>query len=340
MSASESQSASKSKLASSKKSAGKTNDKKGSLVKVVVLEDVGKWISPQAGEKLFLSVAPALPEVIFQIDCDAAGPFVWEWSMQWGAKVSGLREKLPRGVLLKTFKLSGKTTTDKPKWRLDLNGDVLGGVLTVQIVVDRNQYKRSVHICGKNPEKSEILAYLSSFSDSSGYEKIIEKETKAKHFLDIDGEPVVAFDNGYGLTQLTNPAPSYHQAWNWKENIKAGISLYAACRQRAKKMLDAHLPYSEEMLTNETYARWNGGGYYGWDVKANKWVLRVNILCDSSTGNIGWNMVDPENSGKTEADLRDRDKDVYRLGKKGQDDEHRWQYSGICYADHLRNADE
>lgn len=29
-----------------------------------------------------------------------------------------------------------------------------------------------------------------------------------------------------------------------------------------------------------------------------------------------------------------------QAGKKGQDDEHRWQYSGICYADHLRNADE
>jgi hypothetical protein len=191
--------------------------------------------------------------------------------------------------LLKTFAASGKTITEGPQWKVDLNGEILGGILTVQVVVAGERCERSVYVCGKNPEKEKMISYLTSFKDIDGFEKIIEQETRGKHFLDIDGEPITSFDKGYGVVQLTNPAPNYRQVWSWKENIKAGAALFATCRQNARKTLEAHPPYTDDMLAKESFSRWNGGRYYDWDVKGSKWVRRENVLCDSSTGNIGWN---------------------------------------------------
>ena len=42
-----------------------------------------------------------------------------------------------------------------------------------------------------------------------------------------------------------------------------------------------------------------------------------------------------ENTGKSEEELRKRDKDTYNKMQKGQDAEHPWIYSGVCYADHI-----
>lgn len=62
---------------------------------------------------------------------------------------------------------------------------------------------------------------------------------------------------------------------------------------------------------------------------------RRDFLCDSQTGNIGWDPNDPKNAGKAEAELHERDKDQYKKMKAGQDKDHRWMYSGICYVDHI-----
>jgi hypothetical protein len=39
-----------------------------------------------------------------------------------------------------------------------------------------------------------------------------------------------------------------------------------------------------------------------------------NVLCDTQTGNIGWDMTKSENKDKTEAELRARDKGAYSFG--------------------------
>jgi hypothetical protein len=67
-----------------------------------------------------------------------------------------------------------------------------------------------------------------------------------------------------------------------------------------------------------------------WNTTTNSWVRDPNILCDSGTGNIGWDMTDSENTGKTEAQLHARDKGAY--SHPPQSGAH-WKYSGVCYAD-------
>jgi hypothetical protein len=73
---------------------------------------------------------------------------------------------------------------------------------------------------------------------------------------------------------------------------------------------------------------WNGGSYHVWDGHA--WVRPATIVCDPAAGNIGWDMTDPANHGRSIADLHRRDAASYATGHGAH-----WQYSGVCYADHV-----
>ena len=143
--------------------------------------------------------------------------------------------------------------------------------------------------------------------------------------------PVKSFDNGYGMCQLTTPPPTADQVWNWKLNVNGGLALVSGKRGDAIKYLSqSGRTYTDDQLNHEAVCRWNGGSYHVWDDKSKAWARPSNILCDSATGNIGWNMDDAENKGKTEAELHKRDSGTY--SKPPQSGAH-WKYSGVCYAD-------
>jgi hypothetical protein len=89
--------------------------------------------------------------------------------------------------------------------------------------------------------------------------------------------------------------------------------------------------YTADQASLEAVARWNGGRYHEWDATAGAWVRNANILCDSATGNIGWDMSDPANAGQTEQQLHQRDAASYRRGPQAGS---HWGYYGVCYADH------
>lgn len=320
---------------STKKHHVQTDKTKKSLVKVVVLQDEGKWISPSKGQIFHLTSAPKLPDISFQIDTSDPPPYHWKWSIQWPANVSGLKESAHRGHSLKTFKESGSFDSNEKSWKVDFEGKILGGTLTVEVTSSCSAFKRSIYIKGENPSKDDAEAYIKTIPDTEGFAKLLEQETHFKQFINADGYPVVAFDGGYGITQLTNPAPTYEQAWNWKENTLAGSKLY----QQKQKIAKAYLSqkgrtYSDEQLRLETWSRWNGGSYHIWDEKTKAWIRNPNVMCDPATGNIGWDMTNDTNKGKTLKELHDRDADTYKHPKdKGSD--HPWKYCGECYADHV-----
>ena len=175
---------------------------------------------------------------------------------------------------------------------------------------------------------------METIENVKGFDKLIEQESKFKNFIEADGEPVVAFDGGYGLTRMTNPAPTFEQAWNWKENVKGGAGLYKAKQKSAKAYLSQHnRAYTDDQLKFETWSRWNGGAYHSWDESGKCWVRNPDLLADSKTGNIGWNMNKEENHGKTEEELHERDQQQYKNPPKKSD--RLWEYSGVIYADHL-----
>jgi len=83
----------------------------------------------------------------------------------------------------------------------------LGGVLTVEATSGVGSASVSVKIKGTNPLSSAVTTYV-QLSHGSGFDKILAHESKMQHF-NATGEPVKSFDNGYGMAQLTSPAPSY-----------------------------------------------------------------------------------------------------------------------------------
>ena len=118
---------------SAKAQGAKSNSTKKSLVKVVVPEDKGKWISPEKLSTHRIDGDAKLPELVFQVETDSVGPFKWRWKLSWEAKVSGLSESGRRGAKVGAFSASGVAETTEPKWRIAFNGQVIVGALTVEM---------------------------------------------------------------------------------------------------------------------------------------------------------------------------------------------------------------
>lgn len=320
---------------SAKGTGAKTNKKKGSLVKTVVIDDKGKWVKPNTGEKFYISEDAVFPEIDFEIDTQDTGPYIWEWNISWVAAASGLRESKKRGKVLRTFSTNGRVESNEKTWRVSLPQTV-GGTLTVKVSTSNEKFKRSIYILGKNPNKDQVTAFLSTLDGVLGFDKLLEQESRFKNFIESDGYPVVSFDSGYGMTQLTNPPPSYVQVWNWKENIRGGTGLYKVKQAEAKKYLSSNgRQYTAEQLKLETWSRWNGSPYHIWSSSTNSWTRNPNVLSDTSSSNIGWDITKAENVGKTEKELHDRDKEQYRDPPPKA--ERLWMYSGVVYADHVNH---
>jgi len=314
--------------------AGKTNTTKKTLVKVVVPEDQGTWVRPEKLTAYYLEEKAFLPEVIFEIETTDPGPFVWKWEMKWDAKVSGIRESAKRGALLKKYKESGSFKSSEKTWKMDFGGKILGGTLSVEVETGKETFKRTIFLKGKNPSRELIKEYSDSLEGTAGFDKILFHEAHGKNFINADGEPVVSFDKGYGITQMTNPAPTYEQCWSWKENIKGGSAIYISKRKLAKTYLknEGKGTYSEEELQNETYSRYNGGSYYVWNDALKKLVAR-DYVCDPQVANAA----NDSKQDKSHKELHSRVKDTFKLGKKGQSEDHPWVYTGVCYAKTVNN---
>lgn len=320
------------------KEAGVTNDAQRSLVKVVARTTSGRWITPNAQQEFFIDEASNFPAITFEIDTDQPGPYAWSWTITWDAKVRP-RENVARGQSKKkTFIQNRIFNSDQKRWQADLDGKTLGGMLTVEVKAGKDTFIRAVIIKAKNPTVEAVKAFLDGMENVAGFELVIEKESGFKNFINTDGEPMVTFDGGYGLTQMTNPAPTYEQIWNWKENVKGGSGVYQGKQKIASVYLGKDSrEFTEEQLKLETLSRWNGGSYHVWSTAHKQWQRKENIQCDSETGNIGWDLNATVNKNKTEAELHDRDKGTYKNPRQDKKDENKWIYTGVCYADELTN---
>lgn len=270
-----------------------------------------KFNKPDNNSEFTVTSGAVWPSVAFETD--ASGPHSWTWKIQWNS-----------------FQKSGTMQTSGNSWDAQSAITNFGGTLTVNVMAGAASASITVKIRGTNPTAADAKAYLSTKPGSDGFDKIMEHETRFKHF-NAQFEPMKSFDNGYGMCQLTTPVPSFEQVWNWKLNIDGGLFLFAAKRAEAIRYLSqSNRTYTDDQLKYEAVCRWNGGSYHVWDAKANEWVRNPNILCDHLTGNIGWDMTDSENTGKTEADLHKRDSGAY--SHRPPPGAH-WKYFGVCYAD-------
>jgi hypothetical protein len=277
-----------------------------------IQDTVMTFTHPAPNQAFAVSAAPAWPTVVFETD--GKGPHDWQWTLSWD-----------------TFSRSGTATTPGNIW--DASTVIVdgGGALVVTATAAQATSRITVRIAGANPTAAELLQYLQSKPGGEGFARILQHETRSRHFTDA-AEPMKSFDNGYGMCQLTRPEPTFEQVWNWKRNVDGGLALFAQKRAAAMSYLgQAGRSYTASQLEYETISRWNGGAYHRWDQAAARWVRTPTILCDRATGNIGWDMTDPANVGKTEAQLRARDRGSYAKRPTGA----HWRYFGVCYADRI-----
>lgn len=270
-----------------------------------------KFTSPIANTSFTITSGADWPSIVFETD--GTGAHTWNWEVSWG-----------------TFKKSGSEVSLSNRWDAKSSVTNYGGTLTVRVQANNQAALIAVKIKGKNPSGAEVLQFLTSKPNSDGFDKILQQESGWRHF-NASGEPIKSFDGGYGMCQLTFPVPTFDQIWHWKLNVEGGLKLFSDKRTTAAGYLSQNArTYTNDQLKYETVCRWNGGSYHEWDEKAGKWVRHPNILCDSATGNIGWDMSDDKNKGKTESELHARDSGSY--GGSPSDGAH-WKYSGVCYAD-------
>ena len=312
--------------------AATTNKTPHSLVRCEVQLDRGAWVTPRSCEFFYITGEAKLPEIDFEIETSAPGPYDWSWEVRWIVMACPQRRGRPRFKprVAKTYAKVGSFQSHSKKWKADL-GEVVGGELRVSVTVGTETFVRHVQILGTEPGKSSVDLELEKYSITHPNEaaiarKIFEQESNYSHFYS-DRMPLVSFDNGYGVGQATNPPPSYEQAWNWKEHVKyIVLTVIREKRSFAKKYLARHGNYTAEHLDTETLVYYNGANahYYVWNEATAKWIVNQNILCDPRQSNSGWDMRKDSNRGRSLSELRE--------GKGTKP-----VYTGRCYAEHVKN---
>jgi hypothetical protein len=269
-------------------------------------------ILPQSPAPVFAWSSDAIPPPI-PLSTDQTGPHQWKWTLTW-----------------KTFSATGTLSTPTNQWDASEAVAAGGGSLTIVATANGQSATATIKVTGINPISDQLSQFLATQPNGAGFAKILQHES-ACHNFGSTGEPIVSFDHGYGMCQLTTPQPTFVQAWNWKSNVLGGLALFAAKYAVATAYLQqGGRTCSDNQLLYESVSLWNGGHYHVWS--ADGWIRNPNMLCDTKTGNIGWDMTDPLNTGKTEVALHKRDAAQYN---KPPSPKAHWKYSGVCYADRI-----
>lgn len=101
---------------------------------------------------------------------------------------------------------------------LDVSVSALVGTVTLTAKSDK------LKVTGTNPS---VNVLRTTAPINPAFRKLMQVESGLRQFR-TDTCPLFSADNfgGVGICQITYPKPSDDQVWNWKENMKAGWSLY------------------------------------------------------------------------------------------------------------------
>ena len=135
--------------------------------------------------------------------------YSWELKSSYGGRYGG--------------SVSGSTSSRN--WRPDWGGQLFGGYLKVKVSTVVNYKKltatRTFAIYGKNPDAGQLRPHMGG---PWFFAKLVRAESSCLQFYPSGGGLPRSDGQGYGLTQLTNPAPEHAQVWNWTANLNEGKS--------------------------------------------------------------------------------------------------------------------
>jgi hypothetical protein len=121
-------------------------------------------------------------------------------------------------------------------------GEIRGGRLTIRVRarVDGSEIvgeRRDLRIVGTNP----LYVQLTQALPSKVFRALVWHESRGRQFLGpanggASACPLYSADRlgGVGLMQLTRPAPTREQTWNWRANVNGGLALFQLKEQTAR----------------------------------------------------------------------------------------------------------
>jgi probable HAF family extracellular repeat protein len=215
-----------------------------------------------------INAQPAMPVIhaeLFGADLSASESVVWKATVFYNAvddttQAPPVAKDIPAQVFITT--LSGP---DANKFTLDFPSSV-GGRLVIKAFVNGNLAAKldGLHITADNPTQTQIDDFVESFTAPAAYpdfssdspyeyhniiEGIVNDESAYQQFQGMPGETNRTDPNwsgdklgGAGLMQITNPAPTIADIWNWHQNIIDGIKKFNAAFQSNGQDLPNSLP--------------------------------------------------------------------------------------------------
>lgn len=227
---------------------GNTSDNAGSLqvqvsvVSGIVLTDLNDGSTIEDGGEAVITgdSPPAMPKLSAELTSPPNGA-----AISWTFDLNFVRPNNNPPIAGDQLHLTGSG----PKWALytKFKNVFLGGQATLTCTVGNNT-PQTIHfdIVGQNPLQSTVLSYADSLILRSVrgvpvqdiqdcFHRILRQESLQHQLVQFDanpnggtGDPVVSFDNGVGISQVTkndNQGHSMFSAsafWNWQANLMLG----------------------------------------------------------------------------------------------------------------------
>lgn len=210
------------------------------------------------GPRFFISADATMPEIVMTatlsgVPLNPAGPVpTYEWSatlvFDGGVPPTNTAyggNRRTQHAPIRSQAGHGNT------WRIPFT-EVRGGLLTVNVIARvggtvLNASSTNLTIAGTNPLPTAIRAFANSIGATKvRFRKQLRQESSLQQFRPPGNWPKYSSDGlgGVGLAQITRPAPTADQTWNWKENIRAGWALYQE-KERIARAYPANAQRSE-----------------------------------------------------------------------------------------------
>lgn len=202
-----------------------------------------RMVTPAPTElPMIISSDLKMPETTFRLEgvpVVAGTRVLWQPDIKFDASTAKNGPKRRVDYVYSRDALTG-TPEYSPRFRDSNGAQVLRGgnlTLTVSVAIDGNNLEFSsmpYPVRAKRPDEAIVRAYISLRAAQRGVNlytadlgRIVRHESSYRQFTD-DGLPLFSRDRlgGVGLFQITRPAPSDDEIWNWQKNVDRGIEIF------------------------------------------------------------------------------------------------------------------
>ena len=235
-----------------------------------------------AGENISSDSTPEMPEPVFeaQVISTGTGGVSFDWTLEM-VYDEGNYEDIGDTTVTITETVSGDNT-----WEPDFGDLLAGGDIEVTVVASRaagagleidTAVKDGFMIRGENPRVEDIEEHIEDESDDDlwdeidrGLKAMVWQESNFRQFnsppgvtapggpADTPAFPLLSFDNGWGMTQLTSlDRVNQNRVWSWEDNLNEGMLFYEQIAEGAEgQIIDwRELHHSDEL--KETDWTWD-----------------------------------------------------------------------------------